>query len=106
MAVMEQQSAITLAAVKNVLFATDFSEASEAALPYVAAFSACYGSQIHLTHVLPEVTFLRPGVPDPAAIGFTYEDVHSGLIKRCGVWREGSRTTRTARTFATARYLE
>jgi nucleotide-binding universal stress UspA family protein len=82
MAVAGQQSTINVAAVKNVLFATDFSEGSEAALPYAAAFSAHYGSQIHLTHVLPEVTFLRPGVPDSAVIGSTYEDARSGVHQK------------------------
>jgi nucleotide-binding universal stress UspA family protein len=77
-----QQELTTPAAVKNVLFATDFSEASEAALPYVAAFSSCLGSHIHLTHVLPDVTFLRPGAPDPAAIGSIYEDAHSGTQEK------------------------
>jgi nucleotide-binding universal stress UspA family protein len=67
----------TLVAVKNVLFATDFSEASEAALPYAAAFSQYFGSQLHLTHVLPDVNFLRPGAPDPAVFGPIYEDAHS-----------------------------
>jgi nucleotide-binding universal stress UspA family protein len=67
----------SLVAVKNVLFATDFSEASEAALPYAAAFSECFGSQLHLTHVLPDVKFLRPGAPDPAFFGPIYEDAHS-----------------------------
>jgi nucleotide-binding universal stress UspA family protein len=67
----------SLVAVKNVLFATDFSEASEAALPYAAAFSEYFGSQLHLTHVLPDVKFLRPGAPDPAFFGPIYEDAHS-----------------------------
>jgi len=67
----------SLVAVKNVLFATDFPEASEAALPYAAAFSECFGSQLHLTHVLPDVKFLRPGAPDPAFFGPIYEDAHS-----------------------------
>jgi nucleotide-binding universal stress UspA family protein len=65
------------AAVKNVLFATDFSEASEAALPYAAAFSERFGSELHLTHVLPDVKFLRPGAPDPAIFGSIYDDAHS-----------------------------
>lgn len=67
----------TLTAVKHVLFATDFSEASEAALPYAAAFSEYFGSQLHLAHVLPDVKFLRPGAPDPAVFGPIYEDAHS-----------------------------
>lgn len=71
------EKAQSLVAVKNVLFATDFSEASEAALPYAAAFSEYLGSQLHLTHVLPDVKFLRPGAPDPAVFGPIYEDAHS-----------------------------
>jgi nucleotide-binding universal stress UspA family protein len=67
----------TAVAIKNVLFATDFSEISDAALPYVTALSLRYGSTIHVAHVLPEVTFLRPGAPDPAVIGSIYEDAHS-----------------------------
>lgn len=71
------EKAQRVVAVKNVLFATDFSEASEAALPYAAAFSEYFGSQLHLTHVLPDVKFLRPGAPDPALFGPIYEDAHS-----------------------------
>jgi len=67
----------TAVELKNVLFATDFSEVSEAALPYVTALSLRYGSTIHLAHVLPEVTFLRPGAPDPAVMGSIYGDAHS-----------------------------
>jgi nucleotide-binding universal stress UspA family protein len=69
----------SLVAIQNVLFATDFSEASEAALPYAAAFSESFGSQLHLTHVLPDVKFLRPGAPDPAVFGPIYEDAHSNV---------------------------
>ena len=81
MAVMEQKTG-TSVDVKNILFATDFSEASEAALPYVAAMSLRYGSFVHLVHVLPEVTFLRPGAPDPAVIGTIYEDAHSNAQEK------------------------
>jgi len=73
---LEEKSAIAVA-VKNLLFATDFSEASEAALPYAAALSLRYGSTIHLAHVLPEIMFLRPGAPDPAVLGSIYEEAHS-----------------------------
>lgn len=81
MEVIIEKPATTIA-VKNILFATDFSEVSEAALPYVAAFSRHYGSQIHLAHVLPEVTFLRPGAPDPSVIGSIYEDAHSNAQEK------------------------
>jgi len=81
MTLLEQEST-TAVAIKDILFATDFSEASEAALPYVAAFSSCFGSRIHITHVLPEVTFLRPGSPDPGVIGSIYEDAHSSAQEK------------------------
>jgi nucleotide-binding universal stress UspA family protein len=71
-----------VAAIKNLLFATDFSEASEAALPFVAAIGQSYGSTVHLVHVLPPVTFLRPGVPDSTVIGSTYEDAHSSTREK------------------------
>jgi len=73
---LEQRIGSTVA-IKNILFATDFSEVSEAALPYVTALSLRYGSTVHMVHVLPEVVFLRPGAPDPAMIGSIYEDAHS-----------------------------
>jgi nucleotide-binding universal stress UspA family protein len=72
----------TVVSIKNVLFATDFSEVSEAALPYVTAVSLRYGSAVHVAHVLPDVTFLRPGAPDPAVMGSIYEDAHSGAQEK------------------------
>ena len=44
--------------LKNILYATDFSEVSEAAFPYVAALGLRYGSTIHIAHVLPESNFV------------------------------------------------
>lgn len=64
-------------AIKSILFATDFSTASEAALPYVTALSLRYGSTVHVAHVLPDAVLLRPGAPDPAVMGQIYEQAHS-----------------------------
>ena len=72
----------TAVAVRNVLFATDFSEASDAALPYVHALAQRCGSVVHLVHVLPEVVFMRAGAPDPAIVGSLYEDAHNGTRKK------------------------
>jgi nucleotide-binding universal stress UspA family protein len=47
-------------ALKSLLFATDFSPASQAALPYAAAIARRYGSRLLLAHVL------RPQVWAPA----------------------------------------
>lgn len=48
----------------NVLFATDFSPCSEAALPYARAIAERYGSTIHLVHVYSSEPLVGPlGVP-------------------------------------------
>ncbi len=39
--------------LKNILFATDFSSCSEAALPFARALASRFGSVVHLVHVLP-----------------------------------------------------
>lgn len=72
----------TAVSLKNILFATDFSEVSEAALPFVAAMSLRYGGMIHVTHVLPVVDFVRPSAIDPLTIGSVYEDAHSGAREK------------------------
>jgi nucleotide-binding universal stress UspA family protein len=60
----------------NILFATDFSDASGAALPYIAAMSLRYGGWLHLAHVLPDINLVRPSAIDPVTIGSIYEDAH------------------------------
>jgi nucleotide-binding universal stress UspA family protein len=48
-------------ALKNILLATDFSPASEAALPYALAIAGQYGSNLYLAHVIcPEFRDLEP----------------------------------------------
>jgi nucleotide-binding universal stress UspA family protein len=48
-------------ALKNILFATDFSPCSQAALPYLRAIATYYGSTVHVVHVIaPEA---RTSVP-------------------------------------------
>ncbi len=59
--------------LKNILFATDFSEASEAALPYAAAISRRYGSQLHVVHVLPPASYVVPFAPESPV---TVESMH------------------------------
>jgi nucleotide-binding universal stress UspA family protein len=43
---------VELIKLKQILFATDFSEASLAALPHVAALARRYGSKVYLAHVI------------------------------------------------------
>jgi|SRR5579863_142382 len=55
---------VDLIKLKQILFATDFSDASLAALPHVAALARHYGSKVYLAHVIePEAypSMLRLG---------------------------------------------
>ena len=53
---MKAATAITRVNFRNVLFLTDFSEPSEAAVPFVSAIARAYGSQTLVLNVL---------LPDP-----------------------------------------
>lgn len=65
-------------AVANVLFATDFSPISEAALPYAAAICRRFGSTLHLTHVLSDTSLLMmSGGIDYISMGTIYDDSHN-----------------------------
>jgi nucleotide-binding universal stress UspA family protein len=50
-------------ALKNILFPTDFSPASDAALPFAVALAKIYGSTILMAHALPREPMLQV-VPD------------------------------------------
>ena len=64
--------------VKNVLFTTDFSATSEAALPYAAAICRHFGSTLHMAHVLSEASLLMmTGGVDYVSMGTIYEDAHT-----------------------------
>ena len=51
---MKEQTCETLASIKQILFATDFSRASARALPYALAIAEKYGAKLYATHVAPE----------------------------------------------------
>ena len=63
--------------LKNILFATDFSEASEAALPYAAALSDRYTSQLHIVHVMSPAGYV---VPFELAGAVTIESMHQAAL--------------------------
>lgn len=69
--------------VKNVLFATDFSPASEAALPYAAAICRRFGSMLHAVHVLSDASLMMmSGGVDYVSVGTIYEDAHTEAKQR------------------------
>jgi nucleotide-binding universal stress UspA family protein len=49
------------AALKNALFATDFSRIADAALPYAVAIARRYGGAVFVAHVLPSELWEVPG---------------------------------------------
>lgn len=79
-ATAERKATVPSSAIglKNVLFATDFSASSEAALPYAAAICRHFGSTLHLAHVLSETSMLLvTGGVDYVSMGTIYEDAHT-----------------------------
>jgi nucleotide-binding universal stress UspA family protein len=68
----------TTVSVRNVLFATDFSSTSEAALPYAAAICRRFGSTLHTVHVLSDTGLLMmTGGIDYVSMGTLYEEAHT-----------------------------
>ena len=64
--------------VKNVLFATDFSAISEAALPYATAICRRFGATLHAAHILSDASLLMmTGGVDYVSMGTIYEDAHA-----------------------------
>jgi nucleotide-binding universal stress UspA family protein len=62
-------------AVKNVLFATDFSATSNAALPYAAAICRRFGATLHAAHVVSDASLLMmSGGVDYVSMSTIYED--------------------------------
>ena len=60
-------------ALKNILFPTDFSERSAAALPYAAAVARSYQAKVYVAHVT---------VPEPAVAPAAAWDAASGRISQ------------------------
>jgi len=66
---------VTALSLKNILFATDFSATSEAALPYATAISRHFGSTLHVAHALSDTSLLLlTGGVDYVSMGTLYED--------------------------------
>jgi nucleotide-binding universal stress UspA family protein len=65
-------------AEKNVLFATDFSLTSEAALPYATSICRHFGSTLHVVHVMSDAGLLMmTGGVDYVSMSTVFEDAHN-----------------------------
>lgn len=57
---------LVIPALKNILYATDFSECSQAILPYLHGLAVRYGATVHLVHVIaPEARIPVPLEREP-----------------------------------------
>src|SRR4051812_30885681 len=64
--------------IRNVLFATDFSPTSEAALPYATAICRRFRSTLHMEHILSDAgTLMMTGGVDYVSMGTIYEDAQN-----------------------------
>jgi nucleotide-binding universal stress UspA family protein len=69
--------------LKNILFATDFSEASQAALPYAAAIARRYDSQLHVAHIMSPASYVIPSQPgDPVTLDSIHEAARADVHQR------------------------
>ncbi len=97
----------TQVSLKNILYATDFSRHSNAALPYVLSIAHKYGSKVFVVHVISLSPFPAPPTQMLQAIGAqalreakeaiaalepAWKDIsHEALIRRGDIWTELSR---------------
>lgn len=100
-------------ALRNLLFTTDFSDASQAALPYVLALAHWYGAKIFLLHAVPaEVPLPMPMEALPLAMNTCWRQAkqhmqefletnsflgvqHQSLLEQGDFWDVVSGTIRT-----------
>ena len=70
----------TFPCMKQLLFATDFSDASRAAVPFAAAIADTFKSELHLLHLLMPAAYLYlPPEGVPASVNSLEEDAERGM---------------------------
>ena len=80
---MKPLNANSRIAPKNIMWATDFSPAAEAALPYALALTHRYGSELYMAHVVsPELMDLLP----PGTAATTLKQARESAEQRMGPW--------------------
>jgi len=65
---MNAAAALARVSIKNILYLTDFSEASESALPFAMSFAREYGSAVHALHILMPPPYVY-ATPESSAAG-------------------------------------
>lgn len=72
--------------LKNILYLTDFSEPSEAALPFAASIAREYGAKVHAYHVLIPATYAYTTPELTAAAMEGQEDAALANMQRVGAY--------------------
>jgi len=73
---MRAAEAKTKATIKNILCLTDFSQPSEAAIPFAAAIARGYGATVHAMHILIPAPYLYT-TPELTAAAIEAEEEHA-----------------------------
>ncbi len=69
-------------ALRNLLFTTDFSETSQAALPYVVALAQWYGAKVFILHSVPaEAPLPMPMEPLPLAMNAAWRQAKQHMTE-------------------------
>jgi nucleotide-binding universal stress UspA family protein len=79
MPVVEGKSRV---AVKNILFPTDFSERSAAALPYAAAIARHYRAKVYVAHVVMREPAVVPAAGPPVS-NWKIAEQEMAILDRC-----------------------
>ena len=70
----------------NILFPTDFSVFSEAALPYAEALARRYEATLYPAHVIPPEPYQAlPMEPFPITLDYAWQNAEEGLAKLAGL---------------------
>lgn len=79
---MKAATAVSRVSFRNVLFLTDFSEPSEAALPFAIGIARAYGSKTFVLHVLQPDPLLYSTPPSIALVQEAQEDTAKAGMER------------------------
>lgn len=67
--------------MKRILLATDFSEGSEAAVPYAVDLAKKYGAKIYFLHVLYDITLNMTWYATQISTDKLYEEMHESALR-------------------------
>ena len=83
-------TAVKRLTLKNILFATDLSECSDSALPYLLAIARKYESKVFVTHVIPDgsYTLSKKGHRRQSSVEAAENQARSRLTELVEFWQD------------------